>query len=174
MREGHSVTWIAARHPGASRTDVVDGVTVHRAGGKFAVYLCAAWVYLRLDRHDVIIDAENETETNSPDSSMQTPGPTAPLVAESSSNVQRTITRLLDVAVARPISSSSFSAVRAEAHRPATRTTATATRSLVMTVSSRRFTALCGGLSGFIISPRRSPGAGSMSDPPTEEGNEAP
>ena len=65
---GVSVTLRTARYPGATRTEVVDGVRISRAGGRHTVYIWAgvAMVAARLGlgplrgaRPDVVIDSQN-------------------------------------------------------------------------------------------------------------------
>ena len=38
---GIDVTLLTARYPGAPRREVVDGVRIHRAGGRYSVYVWA-------------------------------------------------------------------------------------------------------------------------------------
>ena len=65
---GVSVTLRTARYPGATRTEVVDGVRISRGGGRHTVYIWAglAMVLARLGlgplrgaRPDVVIDSQN-------------------------------------------------------------------------------------------------------------------
>lgn len=65
---GVGVTLRTARYPGAARRDVVDGVRISRAGGRYSVYLWAllAMVLARVGvgplrgvRPDVVIDTQN-------------------------------------------------------------------------------------------------------------------
>ena len=59
--EGHRVTVLTARYPGSTRTQTRHGITLHRAGGRFTVYL-RALLHLasrRLGRVDVVVDVQN-------------------------------------------------------------------------------------------------------------------
>jgi hypothetical protein len=65
---GVAVTLRTARYPGSARREVVDGVTISRAGGRYTVYVCAglAMVAARLGlgplrrvRPDVVVDTQN-------------------------------------------------------------------------------------------------------------------
>ena len=65
---GIAVTLRTARYPGAARHEVVDGVRVSRAGGRYSVYVWAllamAWARLGLGplrkvRPDVVVDTQN-------------------------------------------------------------------------------------------------------------------
>ncbi|AWV48797.1 glycosyl transferase [Mycobacterium leprae Kyoto-2] len=65
---GISVTLRTARYPGASRREVVDGVLISRAGGRYSVYLWALLAMaaarfglgpLRRVRPDVVVDTQN-------------------------------------------------------------------------------------------------------------------
>ena len=65
---GVAVTLRTARYPGAARRDVVDGVRISRAGGRYTVYLRAGLAMvgarlglgpLRRVRPDVVIDSQN-------------------------------------------------------------------------------------------------------------------
>lgn len=68
---GVAVTLLTARYPGAPRREVLDGVTVSRAGGRYSVYIWAmlAMVGARLGRFgfgplrgtrpDVVVDTQN-------------------------------------------------------------------------------------------------------------------
>ncbi len=65
---GVAVTLRTARYPGAPRREVVDGVRIHRAGGRYSVYVwamlvmalqeMAARIGLR-ERPDVVVDTQN-------------------------------------------------------------------------------------------------------------------
>jgi glycosyltransferase involved in cell wall biosynthesis len=59
--QGMDVGWLCQRHKGSSRTDLIDGIRFHRAGGRLTLYPMAMLVYLlRLrGRYDVILDCEN-------------------------------------------------------------------------------------------------------------------
>ena len=64
-RDGHAVTVVAARRAGSIELPAVeqmDGVTVRRMGGRFSVYLLAAW-YLLWHEHeyDRVLDVANGT-----------------------------------------------------------------------------------------------------------------
>ena len=65
---GVAVTLRTARYPGSARREVVDGVTVSRAGGPYAVYVLAGLAMiaarlgfgpLRRARPDVVVDTQN-------------------------------------------------------------------------------------------------------------------
>jgi len=59
---GHEVTLFTATFPGCVREEVVDGVKVIRAGGKYTVYWKARSYYRKLfasERYDVVIDEIN-------------------------------------------------------------------------------------------------------------------
>lgn len=65
---GVDVTLRTARYPGASRREVIDGVTVSRGGGRYGVYVRAGLAMvasrigvgpLRRIRPDVVIDSQN-------------------------------------------------------------------------------------------------------------------
>jgi glycosyltransferase involved in cell wall biosynthesis len=65
---GVRVTLRTARYPGASRREVVDGVQISRAGGRYSVYVLAGLAMvaariglgpLRRARPDVVIDSQN-------------------------------------------------------------------------------------------------------------------
>lgn len=60
-QQGMDVGWLCQRHKGSHRSDLIDGIRFHRAGGRLTVYPMAAFVYLmRLrGRYDVIVDCEN-------------------------------------------------------------------------------------------------------------------
>src|SRR5271156_5601853 len=66
--DGVSVTLRTARYAGAARTEVVDGVTLSRSGGRYSVYVWAMLAMaaarvglgpLRKVRPDVVIDTQN-------------------------------------------------------------------------------------------------------------------
>jgi len=60
IKEGHKVDFICGGWEGCSKKEVIDGITVHRAGKKFSVYLLAPITYLKSKiKPDVIIDVEN-------------------------------------------------------------------------------------------------------------------
>lgn len=65
---GVAVTLRTARYPGSPRREVVDGVQIHRAGGRYSVYVWALLALaaarlrlgpLRAVRPDVVVDAQN-------------------------------------------------------------------------------------------------------------------
>ena len=65
---GIAVTLRTARYPGAHRREVVDGVRIHRAGGRYSVYVFALLAMalnelgarlLRRPRPDVVVDTQN-------------------------------------------------------------------------------------------------------------------
>jgi glycosyltransferase involved in cell wall biosynthesis len=57
---GHDVTVRCARYPGAAADETVDGVAYVRRGGRFTVYLRAAWaLVVRRRSYDVVIDVQN-------------------------------------------------------------------------------------------------------------------
>ncbi|WP_156687558.1 glycosyltransferase family 4 protein [Mycobacterium sp. Marseille-P9652] len=66
---GIAVTLRTARYPGAARREVVDGVRIHRAGGRYSVYVWALLAMaaarflglgpLRHVRPDVVVDTQN-------------------------------------------------------------------------------------------------------------------
>jgi len=65
---GITVTLRTARYPGAPRREVIDGVTISRAGGRYSVYVWALLAMaaarfglgpLRRARPDVVIDTQN-------------------------------------------------------------------------------------------------------------------
>lgn len=65
---GIAVTLRTARYPGAPRRDVVDGVRISRAGGRYSVYIWALLAMavarlglgpLRTVRPDVVVDTQN-------------------------------------------------------------------------------------------------------------------
>ncbi|KAA1248935.1 glycosyltransferase family 4 protein [Mycobacterium simiae] len=65
---GVEVTLRTARYPGAARREVIDGVRISRAGGRYSVYVWAllamaaarlGWGPLRRVRPDVVVDTQN-------------------------------------------------------------------------------------------------------------------
>ena len=65
---GVDVTLRTARYPGAARREVIDGVQIHRAGGRYSVYVWALVAMtvarlgigpLRQVRPDVVVDTQN-------------------------------------------------------------------------------------------------------------------
>jgi len=61
VRRGCSVTWFTSRFPGCLDEEVVDGVRLIRAGGRFTVYSEARKYYIKYfkDGFDIIIDEIN-------------------------------------------------------------------------------------------------------------------
>jgi len=58
-QRGHSVSWICARASGQKASDEIDGIQIHRVGGRFSVYLRMFAAFPRLTNVDVVIDVEN-------------------------------------------------------------------------------------------------------------------
>jgi glycosyltransferase involved in cell wall biosynthesis len=58
---GMDVGWLCQRHKGSSRNELLDGIRVHRVGGRFTLYPRVAISYLvkLRGRYDVIVDCEN-------------------------------------------------------------------------------------------------------------------
>jgi glycosyltransferase involved in cell wall biosynthesis/SAM-dependent methyltransferase len=64
---GASVEFVTSRDSGQSARDVVDGIRVRRAGGRFTVYLWTLMLMLlRRRRTDLVIDVENGIPSFSP------------------------------------------------------------------------------------------------------------
>jgi glycosyltransferase involved in cell wall biosynthesis len=60
VARGHSVTLLTARYPGSSTRDLLAGVEVLRAGGRFTVYLRALLhLLVRRTPYDVVVDVQN-------------------------------------------------------------------------------------------------------------------
>lgn len=58
--EGHEVTWLAARSPGAPETELIDGIRFVRMGRQWTVHVRAwRWLRTRLDEFDVVVDQVN-------------------------------------------------------------------------------------------------------------------
>ncbi len=58
--DGHTVTVLCAKVAGRPADETRDGVRYLRAGGRFGVYVCAAWALLSgRVRPDVVIDVQN-------------------------------------------------------------------------------------------------------------------
>jgi glycosyltransferase involved in cell wall biosynthesis len=58
--EGIDVVWLTQRHASSDKRSLIDGIRIHRAGGRFTQYPRAALAIMRLRRHcDVIVDCEN-------------------------------------------------------------------------------------------------------------------
>ena len=81
QRDGHDVTVIAARRAGdrvLPEHEVMDGVTVRRMGGRFSVYLHAAWFLTwHGSDYDEILDVSNGIPFFTP---LFTPRPSALLI----------------------------------------------------------------------------------------------
>jgi glycosyltransferase involved in cell wall biosynthesis len=58
---GCDVGWLCQRYHGGKRVEVIDGIRIHRVGGRFTLYPFAALAYLfRLrNRYDAIVDCQN-------------------------------------------------------------------------------------------------------------------
>lgn len=56
-----AIEWLTQRHRGSAKDDVVDGVRVHRVGGRFTLYLRVPIKYLvsLRGRYDIVVDCEN-------------------------------------------------------------------------------------------------------------------
>ncbi|WP_395694574.1 glycosyltransferase family 4 protein [Nocardioides sp.] len=60
VRRGHPVEMFTARYPGAAAEGDLDGVRVHRRGGRLTVYPRGLWWVARhRRRHDVVLDVIN-------------------------------------------------------------------------------------------------------------------
>ncbi len=61
VARGMEVGWVSQRYSGAKRVEVIDGIRIHRVGGRLTLYPLAALSYLlRLrKRYDVIVDGSN-------------------------------------------------------------------------------------------------------------------
>jgi glycosyltransferase involved in cell wall biosynthesis len=59
--QGMDVGWLCQRHPKSARVELIDGIRVHRVGGRFTLYPMVVLTYLlRLrGRYDLIVDCEN-------------------------------------------------------------------------------------------------------------------
>ncbi|MDT0186659.1 glycosyltransferase family 4 protein [Microbacterium sp. ARD31] len=67
VRRGHDVTLLCARHPGAARREVRDGVRLRRLGGRLTVYLWGlAWLVRHRRDVDVVVDVVNGLPFASP------------------------------------------------------------------------------------------------------------
>jgi glycosyltransferase involved in cell wall biosynthesis len=67
VRRGHEVTLLCARHPGAARREVRDGVHLRRLGGRLTVYLWGLGWLIRHGREvDVVVDVVNGLPFASP------------------------------------------------------------------------------------------------------------
>jgi glycosyltransferase involved in cell wall biosynthesis len=60
-QDGVEVGWLSQRFSGSTRIEVIDGIRVHRVGGRYTLYPLVVLAYLvRLrGRYDVIVDCEN-------------------------------------------------------------------------------------------------------------------
>jgi glycosyltransferase involved in cell wall biosynthesis len=60
-RAGCEVGWLCQRYHGGKRVETIDGIRIHRVGGRFTLYPFAAIAYLfRLrNRYDAIVDCQN-------------------------------------------------------------------------------------------------------------------
>jgi glycosyltransferase involved in cell wall biosynthesis len=59
--DGLEVGWLSQCYKGSARVEVIDGIRVHRVGGRYTLYPMVVFAYLfRLrGRYDVIVDCEN-------------------------------------------------------------------------------------------------------------------
>ena len=55
------VGWLCQRHKGSSRNELLDGIRVHRVGGRFTLYprVVISYLFRLRGRYDVIVDCEN-------------------------------------------------------------------------------------------------------------------
>ncbi len=61
VKQGHTVTLYCPRYKGSKQQETIDGVHIHRAGGRFGTYFLAPlhyFLYFR-NKYDVILDVEN-------------------------------------------------------------------------------------------------------------------
>lgn len=67
-QEGHTVGLFTSRFPGAKTFENIDGIEIHRAGGRMAVYHQAPryWKRLLSRRYDIVIDEINTRPFNTP------------------------------------------------------------------------------------------------------------
>jgi glycosyltransferase involved in cell wall biosynthesis len=58
---GMDVGWLTQRHKGSSRNELLDGIRVHRVGGRFTLYprVAISYLFKLRGRYDVIVDCEN-------------------------------------------------------------------------------------------------------------------
>jgi glycosyltransferase involved in cell wall biosynthesis len=58
---GLDVGWLCQRHKGSSRNELLDGIRVHRVGGRFTLYprVAISYLFKLRGRYDVIVDCEN-------------------------------------------------------------------------------------------------------------------
>ncbi|WP_422674048.1 glycosyltransferase family 4 protein [Bailinhaonella thermotolerans] len=60
VSRGARVDFVTGREPGQPRTEVLDGITLHRMGGKFSVYaLAPLWLARHRRSFDIVIDCMN-------------------------------------------------------------------------------------------------------------------
>jgi glycosyltransferase involved in cell wall biosynthesis len=62
VRDGHEVTWFTSEYPNSKKEEVVDGIRIVRAGGKYSVYGKAKQYYKKRfskEKFDVVIDEIN-------------------------------------------------------------------------------------------------------------------
>ena len=61
VEQGLYVEWLCQRYKGSARTDVIDGISIQRVGGRFTLYPRVILRYCRRlrGRFDVIVDCEN-------------------------------------------------------------------------------------------------------------------
>jgi glycosyltransferase involved in cell wall biosynthesis len=62
VRDGHEVTWFTSEYPDSKKEEVVDGIRIVRAGGKYSVYRKAKQYYKKRfskEKFDVVIDEIN-------------------------------------------------------------------------------------------------------------------
>jgi glycosyltransferase involved in cell wall biosynthesis len=59
--QGMDVGWLCQRHSRSARIELIDGIRVHRVGGRFTLYPRVAITYLMhlRGRYDIIVDCEN-------------------------------------------------------------------------------------------------------------------
>lgn len=58
---GMDVGWLCQRHKGSSRNELLDGIRVHRVGGRFTLYprVAISYLFKLRGRYDIIVDCEN-------------------------------------------------------------------------------------------------------------------
>jgi len=58
---GMDVGWLCQRHKGSSRNELLDGIRVHRVGGRFTLYprVVLSYLFKLRGRYDIIVDCEN-------------------------------------------------------------------------------------------------------------------
>jgi glycosyltransferase involved in cell wall biosynthesis len=59
--DGMDVAWLTQRHAGSQRNEVIDGIQIHRVGGRLTLYVRVPLAYLARmrGRYDIIVDCEN-------------------------------------------------------------------------------------------------------------------